>query len=457
MKQYKFRIIVLLISLSIFQISCKKDWLNAKADKNQAVASTLKDFQALLDYAHDFMNYFEPGIQEVASDGHYIPEAAWQGAANQDMNAYTWSHNHLYTFVDDWKATYSKIFTCNLILEGLEKMQPDNSTDQQIRDNIKGQALFHRAYIFFDVAQVFAPPYDSSSAAADLSIPLRLSSDITLPSVRSTVEQTYSRILNDLKETVNLLPIKALYLTRPSQPAVYASLARAYLSMRNYDSASVYADKCLQLYNSLLDYNTVDSTAGSIGVLNKEVLFHMLFETNYSGFISYNCLIDSSLFSLYAANDLRRSLFFLINSDSTISFQGNYNNTPDLFCGLATDEVYLIRAECFARKGNAIAAMNDLNTLLQNRWRTGTFVPFTASNADDALMQILTERRKELVLRGIRWQDLRRLNKEDRFKITITRTIAGNTYSIEPNSYKYTFPIPDDVIQLSGMKQNPGW
>ncbi len=101
--------------------------------------------------------------------------------------------------------------------------------------------------------------------------------------------------------------------------------------------------------------------------------------------------------------------------------------------------------------------MNDLNTLLQNRWRTGTFVPFTASNADDALMQILTERRKELVLRGIRWQDLRRLNKEDRFKITITRTIAGNTYSIEPNSYKYTFPIPDDVIQLSGMKQNPGW
>ncbi|MGL1493947.1 RagB/SusD family nutrient uptake outer membrane protein, partial [Vibrio parahaemolyticus] len=36
--------------------------------------------------------------------------------------------------------------------------------------------------------------------------------------------------------------------------------------------------------------------------------------------------------------------------------------------------MYLIRAEALARLGQATAAMTDLNSLLRNRWRTGTFI-----------------------------------------------------------------------------------
>jgi hypothetical protein len=88
------------------------------------------------------------------------------------------------------------------------------------------------------------------------------------------------------------------------------------------------------------------------------------------------------------------------------------------------------------------------------RWAKGTFIPFTASSSDDALIQILNERRKELLYRGLRWTDLRRLNKDPRFAITLKRIINGVSYTLPPNDNRYAWPIPDNEIALTNMPQN---
>jgi len=72
----------------------------------------------------------------------------------------------------------------------------------------------------------------------------------------------------------------------------------------------------------------------------------------------------------------------------------------------------------------------------------------------EALDTILVERRKELAFRGLRWSDLRRLNKEG-WGIMLNRNLNGVPYTLPPNSELYTLPIPPDVIQLSGIMQNP--
>jgi hypothetical protein len=99
--------------------------------------------------------------------------------------------------------------------------------------------------------------------------------------------------------------------------------------------------------------------------------------------------------------------------------------------------------------------MADLNALLIKRWKTGFFVPLTASSADDALLKILAERRKELCFRGLRWTDLRRLNQETRFSKSLTRIVNNQTYTLLPNDNRYVYPIPENEMLYNPVQQNP--
>ncbi|MET7000171.1 RagB/SusD family nutrient uptake outer membrane protein [Chitinophaga defluvii] len=446
----------------ISTLGCKKgEWYDVKTDKSLAVPSTLKDMQALLDNV-GVLNGSTIALGEIGSDGHSIKDADAQRLGDTEYNAYTWSYGKPYITVADWASNndigaYPRIYYCNTILDGVKKLTPANNEEQLLWNSIKGQALFHRAKNFFDLAQVFAPPYNVTTANTDLSIPLRLESDINIPSKRSSVKETYEQIINDLLTAETLLPATPLFKTRASRPAVFALLARTYLCMQDYVNAKKFADSCLKNFNTLLDYNILSTTdAQPFTIFNPEVIFH-------SRMLSYRSIraamiIDPELYDLYDSNDLRKEIFFTKNlTTGEVKSKGTYTGTVLLFTGLASDEVYLIRAESNARSGNSKAAMEDLNNLLRKRWKAETFKEFTAIDAEDALRQVLNERKKELLLRGLRWSDLRRLNQDERFKITINRIISGTTYTLEPESFKYTLPIPDDIIQITGMTQNLGW
>jgi hypothetical protein len=88
------------------------------------------------------------------------------------------------------------------------------------------------------------------------------------------------------------------------------------------------------------------------------------------------------------------------------------------------------------------------------RWKENTFIPIVINNADSALAVILQERRKELLMRGLRWMDIKRLNEEGA-GIIVTRKINGQVINLSPKDPRFALPIPEDVIALSGMKQNP--
>jgi hypothetical protein len=58
------------------------------------------------------------------------------------------------------------------------------------------------------------------------------------------------------------------------------------------------------------------------------------------------------------------------------------------------------------------------------------------------------------MMRQARWMDVKRLNKEG-YNISMIRYTLGKTYTLAPNSTGYVLPIPEKVIQLTGMPQNP--
>ena len=447
--------------------ACKKaDFLNVKPDQNLVVPTTIEELQALLDndqVMNGTGNFgVVPAFGEVGSDNYYVSDDLLNSYVDPlGKKTYTWQ-KELYAGEDivDWDLPYKSIFYSNEVLEGLRKINPDSSQINSY-NNAKGIALFHRAHMYYQLAQVFAVPYETSTANTDLGIPLRKLADISEEINRSTLAETYDLIISDLKVSISLLPTIPLYKTRPSKPSAYALLARVYQTMEDYDKAFAYADSCLQLKSDLIDFNTIDTNSVlPFSRFNEEVILHSVIIA--ADFVVSTGLasVDSNLYRSYSPNDLRRACYFIDAATggslaSGVIFRGTYDGSPYYFGGLATDEVYLIRAEAAAREGDVIGAINDLNTLLSSRWRSGTFVPFSAIDANDALHQILAERRKELLFRGTRWTDLRRLNKDPQFASTSYRLVGGQTYSIPAGDPRYVYPIPDNVISFNpGMIQN---
>lgn len=465
MKKYRIHIVFVVLIFAISVTSCKKDWLEAKADLSKSIPTTLEDFQGLLNNENLNSDNWT-WLAEIASDGHYTSEAAWSAGTSIDpSNAYIWSEVQPYMTktMAHWSNAYQKIFVANTILDALKLYKPSDAEQTEYK-NIKGQALAHRAINYYSAAQIWVPPYESSTAAVQLGLPLLIEVNLEKPLVRATTAQTYDQILKDLLEAEGLVSEAFVAKTRVNKNVIFAQLARVYLSMRDYQKAGAYADSCLKKYSHLMDYNTLSLTANFIGSpnLNPEVVFHNTYFNYYNAYLSTGCFIDTELYNSYDSNDLRKLIFFKQNSDGSIGYKGSYNDQGwSHFCGLATDELYLIRAESYARLGNTNLSMKDLNDLLRTRWKKvdglSTYTDQTAANANDALDKILLERKKELLMRGLRWTDLRRLNFEDRFRVTLTRIIGGHEYTLEPGSFRYTFPIPLDVLSGTAMPQNPGW
>jgi len=410
------------------------------------------------------MNAAHSILDEAATTDMFVTDAAYANRDPLEQNVYIWAPDMYKGTTDysEWVLPYKRVFYTNVVLEGIQKIEPGSSQELTEWNQVKGSALFLRALSHYDIARQFCKAYDNSSSTTDLGIPLRLKSDFNELSVRASVKETYEQILSDLKESTILLPvadpINNLYKLRPTKAAAEAMLARVYLSMSNYDSAFQYADICLQHYSSLLDYNTINvspTVSRAFTIFNPEVIFHM--EANiWAALLTGSMSVDSNFYNSYQADDLRKKLFFR-SAGGFMKYRGSYVGSSSIFfAGLATDELYLIRAECYARKGLLSEAMNDLNGLLEKRWdNTIPYPTIIPSSQEDALNKILEERRKELCFRGIRWTDLRRLNKDPNRQITLSRTVNGESNSLSPNDPRYVFPIPPSVILMTGMQQNP--
>lgn len=441
--------------LSVCQ-SCNDNWLDVKPDKSIAVPHTIRDYQALLDNSSDMFNIMQSsGMAEMSAGDFYISYASWNSLFTKlEKSAYVWAPTESFYEGEqsaDWQNGYKRILNTNLVLNGIEKISPA-AAEQEDWNRVKGAALFFRSFDFFNLSQVYCKPYFAASAKTDLGLPLRLEYNVNIKVKRSSVQQTYDQIIKDLITAGQLLDVTPLYKTRPSKQAVFALLARTYLSMENYDRAVVYADSALQIQSGLIDYAELNTNAAyPIGRFNKEVIFHSSF--SYGIFNASRLIVEPALYAAYAANDNRRTVFFKPVANGGVTFKGNYSGDKNLFGGLATNELYMVRAECKARNGDLDAALADLNGLLRKRWKI-TYQDIASKDQDEVLSLILEERRKELVFRGLRWTDLRRLNRDSRFAVTITRTLNGQVYKLLPGDKRYVLPIDENEIEQANIPQN---
>ncbi|QNK64828.1 RagB/SusD family nutrient uptake outer membrane protein [Pedobacter sp. PAMC26386] len=453
-RKYKNAVTILVIGCLICFSGCKK-FLDEKTNKKLAVPNTISDLQALMDNPSK-INSSSPCSGEISTDDYYLTDAKWASIAEiEQRRMYNWEKDNLFARAsNDWSKVYMVIYYSNTVLEGLSTIPrtPANAPDW---DNVKGQAYYCRGSSYLEAVNVWSLAYDPASSGADLGLPLRLNTNFSEVSVRANVQQTFDQLIHDIKASIPLLPVVPLSKFRPSKPAAYGLLGRAYLTMRDYENAYQYADSCLSLKSDLVDYNTLSVTDKYPFSFenNKESMYFKSISTPPI-IVNTIAIISPELFNSYDASDLRKRVFFKKNTDNTYRFTGSYGGLFGYFGGVATDEMFLIKAECLARKGRVTECMDVLNKLLITRWdKTKVYVPYAATSPADALSLVLKERRKELVNRGLRWVDVKRLNKEGA-GITMIRTLNNTVYKLLPNDLRSALPIPDDVIVISGMEQN---
>lgn len=442
--------IIKVLSLLILT-SCNQEWLEVRKDQKLVIPNTLADYQALMDNIYVFNRGVESLLGELSSDDLYCLDSDWMVATDLHRYAYIWSPDvvdyYSQSTSNDWNNYYQKVFYTNVVLEGLNKDQQYNNPNWR---NAMGQAYFWRAWAFYHLAQQYCVPYESSTINMEKGIPLPLVSDINIRYGRSSLLETYEQITFDVLQAISFLSPGINNINRPSLEAAYGLLSRVLLQKGDYDSLYDYASQALELTKPLINYNVVNATNNyPFEEGNQEVILNTSMSYTSSGMlIDGRMKIDTMLYDSYDILDKRKNLFFK-KSGNYNTFKGTYSGGIRLFSGLSVDELYVNYLESAARIGVLEASNTKLQEWIKNRYNPNYV--FNVDSKQALLDFVLEERRKQLVFRGLRWQDIRRLNTLHNQNIKPIRKINNMTYVLDNSTRMYSFDIPKNVLVFNDL------
>lgn len=427
-------------------------------------------------------------IQELPGD-----EVAWSKSSGDNVaNAY--NYNRLVNSsvsLQFWRQAYYGIFQANKVIEAID----DNAPQNQLQ--LKGENIFLRALMHYDLVRIFGRPY-SQDPDKNLGVPIKTSSDINDLPGRSTVKQTYEFIVNDLLKAADLMKENKSNIFA-SKEVAWALLSRVYLYMEQNDKAIEYADKVINSNRyKLLTTTQLGKYYTTSPEANSETIFAIKNQASENqgknGIGSFytrdgwgEIFVSKSYRQLIYKNPNDERIKFI---DPDYALDASGNKVPD-----ATEEVgfkvknrsgysqyfnlkytlqdnvlllsspvvlrlaemYLIKAEAYAKLGKPAEAIQMVNVIRSRAGLTGNqlYTPTDLKGYPSVLDVVLAERNLELAFEGHRSFDLFRNNRDLDRSFTLSEGWSGPR-SIPANSPLIVAYIPEVEIGLnSKLVQNP--
>lgn len=392
--------------------------------------------------------------------------------------AYQWAPQ----FVQDvnsapvWSTGYRYIYAYNTLLNGIERAT--GGTPKQA-SSLYAEALLGRAYTYLSLINLYGKYYDSTTAASDLAVPFVTSEDIAKPiPERATVAELYTLILSDLEKALPDLPqSNAANRYRGSVSACYSVMARTYYYMNNWAQARKNAQLALTSDPSLsmVDYNTIaDPSVFSPNQTSPDNIYVRNCNPTSLQLSSVTTPTLSFLQS-FNPNDLRLPLFYATIMNGVRTAPGKVFNTRGkvVFTGYGTltfstnrystnsgtsvSEMKLIIAEAAARLDDPATALQQLNEVRKNRIAASAYTDYQSNYKDSIIEKIAKERSFEFAFNGLRWFDMRKLDKQGSMPEINRYGGSGNIIaSLPPHSNRYVLQLPLSVIFFNpNMPQNP--
>lgn len=396
-----------------------------------------------------------------------------------------------------WANRYATINRVNRVLRAYDRLYPTFTVaEKRSADHIKGNLLAMRALCHFDLFQYFTVDYKNASGLSVIKMDFVPASTFDV-FPRNTVAEISTFIKQDLTDSKALL--NGALALRPGESAVPSDIA-TYNSVIYLRPIATDFIRCrLALLEG--DYPTAESLATTLLAATPltpragyqamytdanpgECIFKLsrvinnnsipgLFYFNFSttGPIDPYLFASRQLYNTLATGDIRRTVIYgnvvagsseEINSVFPIrkylgSSDGPRINDVKLF---RSSELKLIIAECKARNSDYLGAATAVRELRQVRIAPVPALS-TYANLNDALTDILLERRKEFAFEGHRYLDLKRIGGE--INVGINR-LAEDAFtfnaptSLPAGDYRFTMPIPTEEVSANPtIVQNPNY
>ncbi|MCF0041326.1 RagB/SusD family nutrient uptake outer membrane protein [Dyadobacter fanqingshengii] len=502
MRKYSIHKLLFMGALLFVTASCEKyyepttsiDEESALTNAGDVETATIGTYAVLLNAAYVRSVHF---LMEYPSD-----EIAQGQSSGDDLTrAYRYTHintsGHATNF---WGQAYKVIAAANKIIAYV----PDESS--VILRQLKGENLYLRAMMHFNLVRVFGRPYTQESGN-NPGVPLLMdgmSDDAINNITRSSVKEVYDSVIQDLIKAADLMSEDKSN-SFASKEVAQALLARVYLYKGENENAIKYADLVIKSGRyKLVQGGEFSSYFKTAPASNQETIFairhtkvqdrgfsaigSMYFSANASGiaegqgvsgwaeiyaskkyvdFLAKNPAdLRSNFISPYTINGVLQynmkltpsTPMYYINKYSMQ--EGVINLSSPVYLRLA--EMHLIRAEANAKTGKTAAALEDVNLLRQRAGLSGNQL-YTIGNlgTKKALDVVMEERWLELAFEGHRSYDLFRNNlpMERNYPGThsLNNTPTTNiTQKVLPTDARTIFFIPQAEIDRNPkLTQNP--
>ncbi|WP_422083605.1 RagB/SusD family nutrient uptake outer membrane protein [Ulvibacterium sp.] len=428
----------------------------------QAINATYAPLRTMYNRAKPFMT-------EMSADNTYFARNTAFGATenNQDIADHSMITEGGITpntnVRDLYRELYSIIARANQVLIAIDDAEIDNA----VKTNVKGQALFLRAFAYFDLVQLYGsvpmhlePVLDREGAA------LPLSSEDVL----------YAQIVADAQAAIPLLPLKSEQESgRVTSGAAQTLLANVHIVLQEWAAAETLLKAVVNSGEYMLMPDYEDAFSGnSDNKNNMESVFEVQYREGAEG-VQGNFMYEflprpieadevEALFSTadaqpingqgnniptpdiiaaYEDGDLREdgSIMYIETRESFwndgiypiikkyVEPHALHNNHGMNFPVYRYAEVLLFLAEALEEQGKDGEAVTYLN---QVRTRAGL-----GAHSGDLGEAIFNERRVELAFENKRWYDLLRTGQA----ISVM-TEFGNRVINNPNDYYLPEGVP---------------
>lgn len=338
-----------------------------------------------------------------------------------------------------WQQNYLVINNCNHILLHIGEIIPQSEQDKTELDKIKGEAYLMRAICYHSLVLRFAKDYEPEEAEHTLGLPLVTEVDPEGKPARSSLEDTYRLIKEDIQAARSLLLpseegiTNSIYFTTDVMDAFEA---RVDLYMHNYleavDLSLLVAPKYTIYINSsaLADMWKNDMGAEIIYRAysstdeRNEYCCYPYFLIFYEGRFHPDIIPSQWVLDLYEETDIRKDVYFqqgIVQCNYMIAdsiymlnkFPGNPLFTEDADYGYPRcynmsklfryPELLLIMVEAYYRLQEEEKALYYLNFLRESRGAS-----ILSSSGEALFNDIKNEWIREFVGEGHRLDDLKR-------------------------------------------------